>query len=183
MSYKNNSFSKWFYILRAAKPLLLSHHPNCDRFQNHVINIKGHRICFGCLIIYPTLILSLITIFILKNQINYLFEWYIIFIGALLVSLKIIDFDTKSYKLIVNIFTGIGVALAIFSIFGLPFDLWINVIIFILFILFTGFIAGYKFDKKMKVCTNECEYKRDWSQCPGLKDVYAKIYVIENEHE
>ncbi len=183
MSYKKSSVSKWFYILRAAKPLLLSHHPNCDRFQNHVINIKGHRICFGCLIIYPTLILSIITIFISKNQVNNLFEWHFIIIGAALVSLKIIDLEKKSYKLIINLFTGIGVALAIFSIFELPFDLWINVIILILFILFTGFLAGYKFDKKMKVCKNECEYKRDWSQCPGLKEVYVKIYVIENEHE
>ena len=85
MSYKKSSVSKWFYILRAAKPLLLSHHPNCDRFQNHVINIKGHRICFGCLIIYPTLILSIITIFISKNQVNNLFEWQFIIIGAALV--------------------------------------------------------------------------------------------------
>jgi hypothetical protein len=181
MNPGKRSISKWYYILKAAKPLLLSHHPNCKKFESHTLDIKGHRICLGCLVIYPTVILTLILLSILNFKFDEYYLWFYILIGAAVVTLKLIDSENKGFKVIVNFITGLGAGFVIFGIFILPIDLWVAILFLILFVLFTGFLAGYKFDKEMKVCINECEYKRDWSRCPGLKDVYARIYAIENE--
>jgi hypothetical protein len=40
-------------------PLLLAHHPTCDYYSHHVINIYGIKLCMGCFIVYPVGFLSL----------------------------------------------------------------------------------------------------------------------------
>ena len=45
--------------------ILLSHHPNCEKFENHTLNIRGTRVCIGCLAFYPTFIIVFSSVYFL----------------------------------------------------------------------------------------------------------------------
>jgi hypothetical protein len=82
-------------------------------------------------------------------------------------------------KIIINILLGIGISSVVFFIFSLPFIYWIKIILLLVFILLTGLVAVYKFEEKIKVCDLECEHKRNWVNCPGLKNIYYSINVAQ----
>ncbi len=49
--------------------LLLSHHPFCERFENHTYNLGKIRFCRGCLLSYP-LVYALPLIYLLWGAAN-----------------------------------------------------------------------------------------------------------------
>ncbi|MHA1346698.1 MAG: hypothetical protein ACTSVO_04435 [Candidatus Heimdallarchaeaceae archaeon] len=46
---------KWAFY-----PYKLAHHPLCERFSNHVYNIKGYKVCRGCFNLYIGFIVGII---------------------------------------------------------------------------------------------------------------------------
>ena len=178
MTIRNGSNRKLIQILKAAKPLLLSHHPFCSKFENHTIKIKNRRICLGCLVLYPTFVITLSFFILFWDQLSHLPNFLFLF-SALFISLKFIKIEQKSIKITINLLFGFGVASTIFFIFSLPYTYWLKIILLLVFITLTGLVAGYKFEEKIKVCDLECEYKRNWVNCPGLKNVYYSIYTAQ----
>src|SRR3989304_3210738 len=77
--------------LKCYKSLLLSHHPNCERFaKNHTLNVGKYRFCMGCFIGYPTILITIIVMFFLKlyafiNR-DLLLTLSLIFISSLVLS-------------------------------------------------------------------------------------------------
>lgn len=37
----------------AEDPIILSHHPFCEAFAGHTVQVRGHAVCLGCLFTYP----------------------------------------------------------------------------------------------------------------------------------
>ena len=182
MKRKIRIFNKVYNILKAAKPLLIAHHPICSRFESHLIYIKNHPICLGCITVYPTFVISLLIFHYLSLQVTLIPIWHLIPLGIMLTSLKIFDFKIKSIKIIINILIGMGLSILVLGILGLPFTIYFNIIILLIILLLSGLVTGYKMDKNLRVCTTDCEYQRDWSRCPGLCDVYCSISkTINNE--
>ena len=44
--------------------LLLSHHPDCKKFEDHVIKIKNTRMCIGCLAYYPVFLIVFLILYL-----------------------------------------------------------------------------------------------------------------------
>jgi hypothetical protein len=34
-------------------PLLLAHHPSCEYYAHHTVELYGQRVCMGCVVVYP----------------------------------------------------------------------------------------------------------------------------------
>lgn len=169
--------------LKRLYPLLLSHHPDCGKFKKHTINIHGLKLCAGCAIIYPSIIVSLILLYTI-NLFQPLFFKYLFLIGLLFIVPKIISIflhtSRKAVKIGVNILVGIGIAICIFSIFSFPFPFLINSLIFIGFFMLVNSANFIRVKSIIKTCAY-CEYHRDWSRCPGFKDLYCNIEKNLNE--
>ncbi|MBU3901762.1 MAG: hypothetical protein KKE04_00135, partial [Candidatus Thermoplasmatota archaeon] len=69
-------------FLRNITPLLLSHHPDCSKFENHVFHVGKIKICAGCSIVYPAILFSMIVIYITNLYLIMPFE-FLLFIGIL----------------------------------------------------------------------------------------------------
>ena len=63
---KRNKISNALLYVISFWPLLLSHHPECEKFKNHTLNIGKIRFCIGCFIGYPIAILGMFLIPILR---------------------------------------------------------------------------------------------------------------------
>jgi hypothetical protein len=173
---------KGYSILKAAKPLLLAHHPDCEMFKNHTHKIGRHKFCMGCLSTYPTIIISLIILTFINNLFYNFIGWYLIPIGAAFLLLMLINTEKKRSIIINHILIGLGCTLVWLSIFSLPFAFLYNLSIFIAFIILTGLLSGYVLEKQLNICSNDCQYRRHWQYCPGLKDVYRDIYMIQTSN-
>jgi len=42
------------------EPFLLSHHPRCEKYESHVVEIKGYKVCMGCLFTYPSALITIL---------------------------------------------------------------------------------------------------------------------------
>jgi hypothetical protein len=86
------------------------HHPNCSKFKNHIIKIKGRKYCAGC---FGLGVGSLISIFLLivyiiieKNQYLLLYQ-YSFCIGLLIIILSYIESLINNKKSIIHILSNI----------------------------------------------------------------------------
>lgn len=52
------------FIEDLKEPLVLSHHPLCDRFDEHVFHLGGRKVCRGCATAYPVAIIVLLGLLI-----------------------------------------------------------------------------------------------------------------------
>ena len=179
MGSNDSKSTRWLRILKASGPLLISHHPDCARFKDHTFKIGDHRVCLGCSVIYPTIIVVLIVSYFFKGAHPVPREWYLLPTGLVLTSLKLVTINSRVLKIFMNILVGLGISFSLIGIFALPFETYVRITILIIFFLMTGLIAGYRFEKKIKICDRECEYRRDWSRCPGLRDVYSRIRTAQ----
>ena len=44
------------------EPLLLAHHPTCEFYDHHVLEVYGQKLCMGCFVVYPVGFVSLVTL-------------------------------------------------------------------------------------------------------------------------
>lgn len=76
-------------------PLLLAHHPTCEYYSHHVIELYGQKLCMGCLIVYPVglvslLVLALLRLTILSSQIAHISTQSLYIAGFALISPKVL---------------------------------------------------------------------------------------------
>ena len=136
----------------------------------------------GCLVTYPTIFITLGLVLIFWYPLTEIIGWFALPVGIGLLLTKLIQTKNKKIKALICIQTGIGSILAIFGILSLPINYYLRVIILIVFIMGTGCLAGYKFERVLRTCDSDCEFARDWSRCPGLGEIYTKIYwKLNNE--
>jgi len=170
-------------FLRNITPLLLSHHPNCSKFENHVFHIGKIKICAGCSVVYPTILFSMIVIYITHLCTLMLF-WCLLFVGMLLTMPKIANLsknnNRKVFKTVINLAFGMGVSFCVFGIFALPFSLTVNLVIFILFLFLVGFVSYSHFKKIINTC-DSCTYHRRWSVCPGFRELYMRVRTEQKQ--
>jgi len=162
-----------------VKPILLSHHPNCEHFSNHVYHIKHYNLCIGCFTFYPVLIITfvLITIFLKLNITTLLWLFYLSFMFFLPLILNILGLTKyKFLKIFSKVSIGIGTAFQVVFIIYFPY---FNVIMKIFFLLDINMVVGviaYIRGNHIKKDCLECEFKGDWNACPGMKPITEKLY-------
>jgi hypothetical protein len=157
--------------------LLLSHHPDCDKFKHHTINIGSFHFCIGCFIGYPTALIFILLfnsfkIYLLIKA-NVLLLFGVIFLSFFILSpLRLTKH--KIVKILQKFFIGIGSAFLFWWIWTLTTDLFLNLFIFsIIFGAIIIFLNGYHAYSFLKVCRT-CKYKTNWQNCPGFQGVYNR---------
>lgn len=160
-------------------PILLSHHPDCGKFHDHVYHVGKYKLCIGCFTFYPTVLITIIftILFIELNLYNLFLLFFIAFLFFIPIILNIFGLTKyKILKILSKVSIGIGVGFYIVSILYIPF---IHIILKILLLLqinwFIGVIAYIRNKQILKECA-ECEYEGNWGSCPAMKPIVNNLY-------
>lgn len=176
-----NIISRTWAVLKGLKPIMLSHHPDCENFEDHTIQFGKYRFCIGCFVGYPVAITSVILLYFILQVIpiaNTILFW----VGVGCMSSVILSplnlTDNKGVKIIQKIAFNVGGAFLLWWTLRLTRSLFLNVLIFLtLFNILFILINSYHAYGLIKTC-RECEYHSKWGECPGFAKIFR--YCEEN---
>ena len=159
-------------------PLILSHHPECERFEGHTIKIGKYGLCIGCFVGYPSVIIGLIFIRIFNlgriiPPILFL-TLGIAFIASFIASPLNLT-KNKSIKIIQKIIIGIGSSFLFWWVLDLPININSK---FILFLVIFGSLLSlfnlhhiYSFYRTCK----KCQTPFKWATCSGFTSIQNNL--------
>ena len=186
MSEKKNRSKILTAILAiiAFWPLLISHHPECDKFNNHTINIGKVRFCIGCFIGYPTAIIGILLIDILNIShvipTDYFFVISIIFISTFFMSPLHLT-RIKKVKILQKFLIGLGSSFLFWWIWSLPNPPLTNYFIFsYTFTILLGVMNFYHVYGFLGTCY-KCNTPFSWGRCNGFDTIrsnFTKFKVV-----
>ncbi|MHA1339417.1 MAG: hypothetical protein ACTSRZ_04735 [Promethearchaeota archaeon] len=165
----------------AMQPVFWTHHPTCDKYKGHTIHLFKKDLCIGCFVGIPSAIIMLIIGYIFP-----IFESFsttnLIRISIILMSfylLSIIGLTSyKPLKIVTKVIIGSGAAFFIAAIFSYEMPIFYKVFFTLLFnqavLFFINAIRGLKMLHKCK----KCEFKKNWNDCPGFREVNRKLELI-----
>lgn len=150
------------------EPIILSHHPSCDRFKDHVMNFRGIALCRGCFLVYPTTVIVLIILNLpifpsFSSYITY-FILSVIFFTINLIR-KVLKIKNLWWQNFSRISIGISLAMAITSVLKAP-STSIQVILVIIIFSIAGIYNVINGFHNLRVCKS-CEEHRDFPHCQG----------------
>ena len=155
------------------KPYLISHHPNCEKYEEHVFKIREKKFCIGCFIGYPAALIGIGVTFPLLFY-ELLSAWIILSVGILFscaVFLSFTQFPKKrARKILQKLLIGLGsgfIIMALWSFMGFAWYFKILIIWGTIIILNIP-ISLMHYKTHHKICQN-CEWKDDWEKCPGFQ--------------
>jgi hypothetical protein len=170
----NKKINRLRLFLSDSKSLLLSHHPLCQKYSNHVFHIKSYKFCIGCFTFFPSAITTLLFVFLFIDM-NTTSSISLFLISCPFLSTYILTIlgitRKKIIRIISKISIGIGAGLYISSLLAFPLPLFLKALILIESYSFIGIIAYYRKKEIEKKCLG-CEYRKDWHACPGMKDIF-----------
>ena len=164
------------FIEGLKEPIVLSHHPLCGRFDNHVFEIKGRKVCRGCITAYPVAIISLIIILIFRP-----FSYDILFISsvvAFIINLgRFLIKRNVATDIIFNSLLGISLAAVVTSALTAPPEMRtiiaaIAVFTFIAFNLFKGY--------RMFSTCRSCPHSSQFPDCSVKSNEMDDINKIDS---
>lgn len=161
------------------KPILLSHHPSCDKFgKNHTINVGKYQFCIGCFVGYPIAIIGILAIYYL-NLVKSFDSIFFFIVGIVLISSFALSplnlTKVKAIKIFQKVLIGIGSAFLFCWIWSLPNPFLINMLYFtMVFGFLLTMLNAYHGYGLYHIC-KKCEYSLDWQNCPGFKDIFECI--------
>ena len=164
-------------------PFILSHHPECKHFNNHTLNVsKKIHLCIGCFIGYPTAILGILLIPVLKIDELIPMNYYLL-ISIVLLSTIILSFinliKNKTVKIIQKFLIGLGSSFLFWYIITRPNPREVNRLILnisfgtILSVLNLYHVLGF-----ILTCY-KCETPFLWGACGGMQSVIRNIEKFE----
>ena len=171
-------FSRFRLLISDFKPILLSHHPNCDHFSSHVYHIGKKKLCIGCFTLYPFIIITIIlTILLVElNTYNLVMLYLLSFVLFAPIILNFIGLTKyKLLKIFSKAFNGIGVGFHLVSVFFLPLPIIIKILVLVEINFIIGVIAYIRSKHIKKECL-KCEYEGNWDNCPAWKPIRDKLY-------
>ncbi len=174
----NIKFSRIRLFFSDIKPLLLSHHPNCHYFSDHVYPLGKHKLCIGCFTFYPTVAITIIilVIFFALSVFNLVLMFFFSFIFFIPIILNIFNLTKNKFlKTFSKVSIGIGTGLLIISTILLPFHILLKISLLIEINFITGVIA-YVRAKHVKEICSKCEHEANWDDCPAMKPIMDKLY-------
>ncbi|MFW9894510.1 MAG: hypothetical protein ACFFD7_01750, partial [Candidatus Thorarchaeota archaeon] len=115
--------------IKSLKPILLSHHPDCEKFSEHTFKIGRRKFCIGCFIGYPVAIIGVLTLFFIKLAIN-INSQFLFVTGIILMSFFILSplkfTKIKWVKILQKILFNLGGAFIFWWIFSFPNPFYLN---------------------------------------------------------
>ncbi len=165
-------------ILSDLKPILLSHHPNCERFSTHVYHIGRKKLCIGCFTFYPTVGFTILFIILFLNLslLNLFTMFFLAYIFFIPIVLNIFGLTKHKFlKIFSKISIGIGTGLLIVSTLFLPLFLFLKISLLFEINFIVGVIAYIRAKHVKKICL-ECDFNGNWDNCPAMKPIMEKLY-------
>ena len=172
-------FSRFRLLLSDVKPIMLSHHPNCDKFSDHVYHVGRYHLCIGCFTFYPVIIITIILtlLFVEPNLYNLIIMYLISVIFFMPIILNVVGLTKYRFlKISAKASNGVGVGLHLVSVFLLPFPLIIKILTLFEINFLVGAIAYIRSNQIKKDCI-KCDYQANWDDCPGMKNIRDKLYA------
>ena len=159
-------------------PLFLSHHPECDEFKEHTINISKVRLCIGCFVGYPTAIFGIYIIDLL-NLNNIIYPQYLLMLSVLCLSTIVLSplkkIKRKKYKILQKFIIGFGASFLFWGIRNLPNPMYINRIIFYhVFSILLSLLNLYHAYGFISTCY-KCKDPFNWGQCLGFSSIQKRF--------
>ena len=141
-------------------PIILSHHPLCGKFDDHVFRIRRRHVCIGCATVYPSAIVAALSLWIVNSS-----SFVFLFSAAVVsFSFNLMRFAIKShrYSVLFNIFLGISLGASVLSAIYAPGDLQLAVVLIVL-----GTAASFSVVKGHRVMATckSCERYREFPYC------------------
>ena len=138
-------------------PIILSHHPLCGKFEDHVFMIRGRYVCIGCATVYPSAILAVLLLSIMHST-----SFEIAFPIALSAfALNLIRFLSKSHRLSIlfNACLGASLGASLLSAIHAPENLQLAVVFVGLAVAFSfSFLKGHRVFATCKRCPSYREF-------------------------
>lgn len=155
-------------------PLLLAHHPTCEYYSHHVVELYGQKVCMGCFIVYPVSFFSLASLLLLRltvleATIRAIPTLFLYTAGVSLLSPKVVaklapGQRTKTTRILTKAALAVGLALVAFPFFLRPGDRIVTAV------LFLGFLIPYVTYKGLTATDDcaGCPEADDFPNCSGL---------------
>ena len=172
-------------FFQAIEPIITSHHPNCEQYEDHSFRLFGRKWCIGCYIGYPSAILMLLVGY-LTGLFNLMETRTLWIIGWGLLSTYIFSIigltKIRWIKIVSKIPIGFGSAYLIAALFSYEVNFWISFLLSFLLVQFFLIIISIKRGFEMKKTCGNCEYEDDRNNCPGLNQVYEKLNKLKKRN-
>lgn len=114
--------------LRGGQFLWGSHHPHCDRHRNHLLWIRGHPFCLGCVCMYTGIVIGIPLVLVIDWSGMSFLQWAIFISGLLAPTAIQIKVQRKIFKIISRTLLGISISLYLISglfLIPAPFSGWL----------------------------------------------------------
>ena len=101
-------------LLANLNPLLLSHHPNCEKYKDHTFLLGKYRFCIGCFIGYPSsFLVFIIGIFVFPRYLLLSkISLYLALVGFSTIFLNLFQiFEKKKKKIFHKLLLGASVGI------------------------------------------------------------------------
>jgi hypothetical protein len=140
------------------EPILLAHHPLCGRFEDHLLTIRGRKVCRGCVTVYPAFAVMLVLLLVGRPE----------FMPAFIISLVLFSFQLlrfiipgRWWSVLFNTVLGSSLAMAIFSAIVCPPELRIFVYPFMIAVIVVfEYLKGRRMLKRCRECPSRASYPR-----------------------
>jgi len=137
---------------------LLAHHPLCGRFDDHLLTIRGRKLCRGCATVYPTFALILLLLFLGRPE----------FVAAFAASLFLFAFQLfrflihgRGWSMMFNMMLGSSLALVTYSAVVCPPELRIYLYPFIIGVIVVfQYVKGRRMLRGCEECPSRAFYPR-----------------------
>jgi hypothetical protein len=150
-------------------PIILSHHPLCGRFEDHMFKVRGRYVCVGCVTVYPSAVATAAAL-VLVDLGSF---WITVTIALSLFAINLLRFMVKDKRLRVlfNIVLGASVGAALFSAVYSPDDLRLVVVGAGL-----SMAVAFSYLKGRRVFTTcrSCDRHNEWPSCGFPSQVKAE---------
>ena len=149
-------------------PIILSHHPLCGRFEDHVFKIRGRYVCIGCATVYPSAVVTVLLMSIMNMS-----SFTIAFPIALSsFAVNLMRFLSKSHllSLTFDVILGVSVGASLLSAIYAPTDIQLAVSLVGLAVAVSfSFLKGYRM---LAICRS-CQKYPEFPSCynPGSSQV------------
>lgn len=155
-------------------PIILSHHPLCGKFEDHIFKIRGRYVCIGCATVYPSAVVTILLLSIMNMS-----SFAIVFPIALSsFAVNLMRFLDKSHRLSLtfNAILGVSVGASLLSAIYAPKDIQLAVILVGLVVAFSfSFLKGHRVLARCKSCQRYPEFPFCYNPRPRQVNEFHQI--------
>ncbi|MHA2232282.1 MAG: hypothetical protein ACXAB4_07310 [Candidatus Hodarchaeales archaeon] len=183
MKHKLAVLGRMVWVLR---PQLLSHHPNCSHYDDHVLQIGSARICQGCFFMYGGLAFFIIVW--MRGGIPTL-KWLDSLAIALLLFIPtvihtLIGLRFRILRILGRLMLGGTIFFSFYSIFSLEGILrGFIVYAIILFLGVFGLFGSVRMQREVSRCRASCPFDEQLPACRGLRDPISNLVAVRGLKE